>query len=158
VVILGDRNGATTPMHETAVDPASVPEVFAPYQPSPSAAETGQADNQSVASVTEGRPGRLTIRLGLFTATCEINKKELIIGRKDKSSTIVPDVGVEWDDAVSRQHARILHIADADYIEDSGSTNGTRLNGELLEPHTPVLLHDGDQIRMGERTEITYLG
>lgn len=50
---------------------------------------------------------------------------------------------------VSRQHAR-LHIEDsALYITDLGSTNGTYVNGELLEPLKPHRLKRDDHLNLG---------
>ena len=34
-------------------------------------------------------------------------------------------------------------------VEDLGSTNGTRVNGESLAPHQPRALRDGDEISFG---------
>jgi len=45
---------------------------------------------------------------------------------------------------VSREHARILHKWLGYYIEDMGSSNGTRVNSVRIERRTK--LHDGDVI------------
>lgn len=51
------------------------------------------------------------------------------------------------DDEVSRQHARI-HMKDGQLqVEDLGSTNGTRVNGELI--HGLTELHAGDRLGLG---------
>lgn len=33
---------------------------------------------------------------------------------------------------------------------DLGSANGTLVNGEVIEPHVPAVLRDGDQVLLGE--------
>jgi pSer/pThr/pTyr-binding forkhead associated (FHA) protein len=35
-------------------------------------------------------------------------------------------------------------------LTDSNSTNGTRVNGELLRPSDPVQLRDGDELVLGD--------
>jgi len=59
----------------------------------------------------------------------------------------LPECDVTLDDpAVSRRHARILSDG-VDYsVEDLGSTNGLRLNGE---PVSRAVLRDGDQLDFG---------
>lgn len=59
-----------------------------------------------------------------------------------------PDSGVALlDGEVSRQHARI-HVEEGRVqVEDLGSTNGTRINGDRLLG--PVMLQDGDRLEMG---------
>jgi pSer/pThr/pTyr-binding forkhead associated (FHA) protein len=100
--------------------------------------------------------GRLIVRLGRFSASYEVDRPEVLIGRPDPESEIFPEVAIEWDDAISRRHARILHREDGDYVEDTGSTNGTKLNGVPLSPHDPQRLHSGDLIHVGSKTEIIY--
>jgi len=57
------------------------------------------------------------------------------------------------DPFASTRHAKISRQGRTVVIEDLGSTNGTRLNGELLNGPQP--LHDGDRIRIGD-SEFTY--
>lgn len=52
------------------------------------------------------------------------------------------------DPQVSRQHALIRRLGKADfYLIDSGSSNGSRLNGRRIT--TPTQLSDGDRITIG---------
>lgn len=53
------------------------------------------------------------------------------------------------DSQVSRQHARLECTQSECYLVDLGSSNGTYLNTEKLQPNSPVLLKDGDQIKIG---------
>lgn len=51
---------------------------------------------------------------------------------------------------VSGQHAEIRHTPDGWTIRDSGSTNGTRLNGDRLVPGREYLLGNGDRIQIAQ--------
>src|SRR5262249_57863598 len=53
----------------------------------------------------------------------------------------------EASSAVARKHARIDLGDDGATLTDLGSSNGTQLNGQLLDGPAP--LHVGDRIQMG---------
>jgi pSer/pThr/pTyr-binding forkhead associated (FHA) protein len=53
------------------------------------------------------------------------------------------------DPKVSRRHAVIRSLDGGLETEDLGSTNGTTLNGEPLEPGTPRPLEQGDRLAFG---------
>lgn len=57
--------------------------------------------------------------------------------------------GIIDAEGVSRLHARITRQEDQYFIEDLNSTNGTYLNGEVLEYHQPRELNRNDRIRFG---------
>lgn len=101
-------------------------------------------------------PHTLQVRIGRLSATFEITKEVMVIGRPDSELHFYPDIEIEMDDAVSRRHAEILRHEKDYYLVDAGSTNGTLLNGEMLKPHEERLLAHGDRIRVGERTEIIF--
>jgi len=78
----------------------------------------------------------------------------LVIGRSDPALKHTPQVDLSSYEAldlgVSRKHAK-LFVNDGDlYIQDYGSTNGTRLNGVLLDPHSPYRLKHGDTLDFGK--------
>lgn len=81
-----------------------------------------------------GKPGR-AIDLDTFPFT---------IGRA-RECNLVLDSG-----EISRLHAQLvsdhLHL----YLEDLGSTNGTFVNGQRLEPGEPQRLRAGDEIHFGQ--------
>ena len=64
-----------------------------------------------------------------------------VIGRGDSA-----EIRLE-DPFASSRHCRILRQGDVLVIEDLNSTNGTYLNGDLLDGPQP--LHPGDRIRIG---------
>lgn len=51
-----------------------------------------------------------------------------------------------YQHGVSRQHAAITHHNGSLYIEDLGSTNGTRINGFQLTARRKYRLRDGDEV------------
>jgi hypothetical protein len=58
---------------------------------------------------------------------------------------------------VSRQHAVIKLREGYLYLEDLGSTNGTRINGFQLTTHQPYRMRDGDEVEFGKlRTSIRF--
>lgn len=58
---------------------------------------------------------------------------------------------------VSRQHAVMTLRKGYLYLEDLGSTNGTRINGFQLTPHQKYRLRDGDEIEFARlRTTIRF--
>ncbi len=57
------------------------------------------------------------------------------------------DIQLE-DPFASSRHCRISRQGEVLVIEDMGSTNGTYLNGDLLDGPQP--LHPGDRIRIGD--------
>jgi DNA-binding NtrC family response regulator len=63
----------------------------------------------------------------------------VIVGRAWPADVVVPDL------SLSRQHARIVLSGDRVHVEDLGSTNGTKVRGELIkdahvEPGEPIVL------------------
>ena len=73
-----------------------------------------------------------------------IDKPVIRIGKESKSS----DYTVCNNEKISRNHAEIIRRNNGFYIVDSGSTNGTSVNGTQLSPHQESELHDGDVIRL----------
>ena len=82
----------------------------------------------------------------------EIDRRELtgplIIGRAPECDLPIRDI------LLSRKHCMLEKIGESWVIADSGSKNGTRVNGEIITRH---VLHDGDVIRIG-RTRIAFRG
>jgi len=80
--------------------------------------------------------------------TFELSQNELTIGR-DIGNTIVIN-----DAEISRKHARLFAQSGGYVIEDTGSTNGTFVNGQrLMGPH---LLRPGEVIFFGETVSLAF--
>jgi len=76
-----------------------------------------------------------------------LSKERTTIGRR-------PDNDIHIDNlAVSGQHALIITILNDSFLEDSGSTNGTYVNGKLIKKHA---LQNGDVIGVGKH-ELKYV-
>ena len=99
---------------------------------------------------------QLVVRMGRLSAAFGVLKDVTTIGRPDSALHYYPDIEIEMDDAVSRRHAEVVRREDGCYLVDTGSTNGTTLNGEKLLPHQEQRLAHGDRIQIGDRTEITF--
>ncbi|HEY3353089.1 MAG TPA: FHA domain-containing protein [Polyangia bacterium] len=92
-----------------------------------------------------GRKGFiLTITDGRNAGREYFFEHEASLGRTDENNVIIVDPGV------SRRHAHIAGSEGIYTVEDLGSSNGTRLNGDKLA--TPEVLRDGDYIQIGETT------
>jgi pSer/pThr/pTyr-binding forkhead associated (FHA) protein len=84
---------------------------------------------------------------------------EVVLGRFDPVTDVVPDVDLSYDDrenVTSRRHARIVGSKGRHEIEDLGSTNGTSVNGRKLGIGQRVQLRLGDQVTLG-RCSFTYV-
>ena len=65
----------------------------------------------------------------------------IVVGRGRSADVVLADT------TISRAHAAIGFNGEAFYVQDLGSTNGTRVNGERAPQ---AELHDGDEIRLGK--------
>lgn len=72
----------------------------------------------------------------------ELGRAALSIGRSAQSDLSIPSL------SLSRNHARIVPDGSGYLLEDSGSRNGTYLNGSAVTAPSP--LGDGDEIRVGD--------
>lgn len=79
-----------------------------------------------------------------FPLTQSVSK----IGRDQTNSIPLPK-----DSYISRHHAWILFIKGSYWVEDLGSTNGTLLNGEVLNERKQIF--PGDCLKLG-RTELVF--
>ena len=77
---------------------------------------------------------------GMQPSYREIDVERLILGR-DAECHIHLD-----DPNVSKRHAAIYTLGNDDIVEDLGSTNGTILNGEVINRH---ILQDHDVVEIG---------
>jgi pSer/pThr/pTyr-binding forkhead associated (FHA) protein len=79
---------------------------------------------------------------------------EVILGRRDPATGALPDVDLTpfagYRMGVSRRHSMVRYANEGLEILDLGSANGTVVNGQRLEPHHPLRLHDGDKMVLGQ--------
>ena len=72
----------------------------------------------------------------------------VVLGREAFNDIVV------YDPEVSRRHTQISFQEGRYIIEDLGSTNGTFVNGRRV--NTPMPLHNGDVIEIGEAARIIF--
>jgi len=70
-----------------------------------------------------------------------INKATITIGRTPESDIFLDDI------TVSRKHAEIVKTRDGFVLKDSGSLNGSYLNGKIVER---AVLNNMDMIQIGK--------
>lgn len=92
------------------------------------------------------------------------------IGRSKGKKFIKNGISLSKDQEVSTTHAKILveglGLGDGNstgrdvkfYFVDVGSTNGSSLDGEMLEPDVKVLIGEGTEIKVGMSTLKFMLG
>ena len=78
----------------------------------------------------------------------ELEKETVVLGRGEDADLMLPNI------SVSRHHAQILWDGQAALIKDLGSSNGTLVNGKLVET---VALSSGDEILLG-KFNLVYMG
>ncbi len=86
---------------------------------------------------------------------------QMAIGRSDPDAGYAPSIDLEpfgaQDAGVSRRHA-ILFAAEGNlYLRDTGSTNGTRINGYDLEPNQTYRLRVGDRVEFGHLSVVFHI-
>jgi len=79
--------------------------------------------------------------------------RKVTLGRADTKMRFIPDIDLTpygaLDRGVSRVHANLWIEKDHIFISDAGSTNGTYIDGDRLEPEQPHQLARGDEIMLG---------
>ncbi len=78
----------------------------------------------------------------------------MTIGRFDRETQQKPDIDLEsyagYHYGVSRTHAKLITRNSRVTISDSGSANGTYINGERLDEEREYRLHHGDILALGK--------
>lgn len=85
---------------------------------------------------------------------------QLILGRFSERLRDVAghvDLTFYFEYGISRRHAVIRRLPNGLVLVDLDSSNGTKLNGELLEPNRPYPLRSGDSITLGDLKMRIYL-
>jgi len=65
------------------------------------------------------------------------------VGRSSENDIVIADY------VISKSHAHLILFHGMYFIIDLGSTNGTRVNGQLLQPNAKVRLDPGSSIAFG---------
>jgi serine/threonine protein kinase len=82
----------------------------------------------------------------------KLDRTPMRIGRRDPRQNHYPELDLAEHDRgiASRNHAVIARDGDAYTLTDTGSTNGTLLNGTPVPQRKPQRLNQGDRIKVGE--------
>jgi hypothetical protein len=81
-----------------------------------------------------------------------------LIGRTSQKRAISPEISLDFDDAISHRHALIeLRIDRSLILRDTGSANGTSLNGHKIPLTRDIPLQSGDIITLGHWTKLTVI-
>jgi hypothetical protein len=125
---------------ETEAPVAAPVTVSTPAEPTPIAAGIQNAKLTIVRGGTVGKVFPLQVG-------------DNLVGRWDPDSGAFPEVDLETDDPearISRKHA-LIRVSDTVTVEDIGSLNGTFVNrGRRLDPGSPAVVKDGDEIIVGK--------
>lgn len=90
--------------------------------------------------------GLATVTVGDIGHDVALNGDEVLVGRLAECQVRLQDANV------SRRHAAFIRLDDGWALQDLGSTNGTRVNGQEIDR---VRLSDGDVIEIG-LTRLVY--
>lgn len=74
-----------------------------------------------------------------------IIKKEFLIGKSESCDGRIP-----FNNAISRQHGMVYIENGECFYEDLGSSNYSRLNGAVLEPHRRIKLNNEDILMLAD--------
>jgi ABC transport system ATP-binding/permease protein len=98
------------------------------------------------------RRAKLVIyRENAFDRDCWLTTSIVTMGRAPDNVLCLSE-----DLSISRHHAQVA-VSTTDYmITDVGSSDGTYVNGDRLQPFTPSRLKDGDRIQIGTVFKITF--
>jgi hypothetical protein len=138
--------------------PQAVP-VAKPAPPKPCPA-CGRANQQSARfcvgcghSFVPVRPAILRVIEPVRAAwEMPVARNPMMLGRASEAEGYRPDFDMTFydeGDFVSRRHARITKGSRGYFVTDLGSSNGTTINGQTLEPGRAYRLRNGDRIKVG---------
>ena len=114
-------------------------------------------DSSKAEPMTDRVPSQSTGKVGLsWRLKCKIDNQfatipiveRIVVGRTQDHDVVDFDLTPydAYHYGVSRRHAIMTLVDDYLYIEDLGSTNGTRINGFQLTSKQRYRLRDGDEI------------
>jgi len=99
----------------------------------------------------------VAIRLKISSGKREIEiplNRAVHIGRVDPVLDVFPEIDLshegELSKSISRRHATVARQDDIVVVEDTGSVNGTFVNGRRLDPYLPEVIKSGDILQLGK--------
>jgi hypothetical protein len=143
IVILLLRRPAAQVAHYSAARGGTMPAVTSPVATLPA---TG---SPKTTPVSVGPPAKLVTPNGSELSLAGDGNP---LGRRDFQSMVAPDKA----DLISRQHITVSYENGQYYIEDRGSTNGTRLNGSSIKGTGRHALKDGDNVDLAGAVSFVF--
>lgn len=134
-VVVSDRTIVGTPPPDDRTIVGTPPVGAEDAVPAPPPVETADA-GPLVAMLTNEQGPSPDIRVTAVTIT---------IGRRAGNTLVLPN-----DAYISGKHAEIATDATGTYLTDTGSTNGTFVNGQRLVLGERQLLLEGDEVQLGQ--------
>jgi hypothetical protein len=100
-------------------------------------------------------PVALRLKIGPGRREIEIPLNRAVhLGRVDPILDVFPEIDLshegELSRSISRRHATIARQGEIVVIEDTGSVNGTYVNGRRLDPYLPEIIKSGDILQLGK--------
>jgi hypothetical protein len=81
------------------------------------------------------------------------SKSEIVLGCSDPERGVTVDIDLSQEGELvgrtSSRHARVIEESGLHFVEDLGSTHGSKLNGSFLDVGELVPLHPGDHLCLG---------
>ena len=137
----GSGTHADRPRANSLIAPATP----VPAPKTPPAARNNQTRVAGVFDTADGRVARLEVLSGVLSGTeVDVSSGEFWIGAAEGNQLVLSN-----DATVSSRHAYLLFENPILMLVDNRSTNGTRINGQMLRDSRRPL-HDGDQIQIGQ--------
>ncbi len=111
------------------------------------------ADEAATTRIIEPRAGRMKLLLLPKSdqgpaAPIAVSEFPFLVAKSDGHFASYEEECEHAFGFLSRRHAHVFRLGDALYVEDLGSTNGTRVNGEMIGK-TAVRLTSGDEVVFG---------
>ncbi len=118
--------------------------------PAPAPADAQPAESQPVEpsrAASGPKEFRLVVEAGPFVGlSFRLIGPAVLVGRDPDADVSLSEPTVSW------RHARLTAHGAAWTISDLGSTNGTQVNGERIEPERQTPIDPGAEVRFGEIT------
>lgn len=79
---------------------------------------------------------------------------ENLVGRRSQAKGVYPEIDIN-DPGVSHRHLKFIKQLDGSFaVLELGSSNGTELNGDILEPGVNTAVKAGDELTIGIWTRL----
>ncbi|MBZ0298392.1 MAG: FHA domain-containing protein [Anaerolineae bacterium] len=143
------------------IEPSSVRQAQADAEPKKSSpvVQLDKEQEKAVRTAGSGTFGtgmllRIEVEGGSTPIVIKPKSEDMILGRRDPTTGATPEVDLTayagYRMGVSRRHASLALENSQLNLWDLGSSNGTYLNGNKLTPHQPIMVRDGDEVRLGQ--------